>query len=106
MFLCQWSLDIVFGKQSEALAIIKAWGEEKMRSSRFSLSEKNRVYAGYAGESAAHIVDEYVFKNLEDFQNALSDMGKQEFKKFAEQIAPLIVPASQKWNIYRIVSSS
>ncbi len=103
MFLCQWSLDIIFGKQGEALKIIGEWGAQKMKSSQFSRSTNNRVYVGYVGESAAHIVDEYVFESLEDFQLALADMGKPEFKKFAEAIAPLLVPATQKWNIYRII---
>ncbi len=103
MFLCQWSLDIVFGRQGEALKIISEWGAQKMKSSQFSRSTGNRVYVGYIGESAAHIVDEYVFESLEDFQLALADMGKPEFKKFAEAIAPLLVPATQKWHIYRII---
>jgi hypothetical protein len=103
MFLCQWSLDIVFGRQKQALDIIKQWGAEKMRISQFSLSSNNRVYVGYVGKSAAKIFDEYVFKNLDDFESALGDMGKAEFKKFAEAIAPLIVPGTQKWNIYKLI---
>ena len=104
MFLCQWSLDIVFGKQKQALDIIKQWGAEKMRSSNFSRSTDNRVYVGYIGDSAAHIVDEYVFEKLDDFEKALQDMGKVEFKRFSEEIAPLIVPGTQKWKIYRIIA--
>lgn len=103
MFLCQWSLEIVFGKQKQALEIIKAWGAEKMRSSNFKLSTGGRVYVGYIGESAAKIVDEYVFENLGDFEKALGDMGKEEFREFPQQIAPYIVSGSQKWNIYRIL---
>jgi len=64
MFLCQWSLDIVFGKQKQALDIIKQWGAEKMKLSYFNRSANNRVFVGFIGDSAAHIVDEYVFENL------------------------------------------
>ena len=103
MFLCQWSLDIIFGKQRQALDIIKEWGAEKMRSSNFRKSTENRVYSGYVGDSAAHIVDEYVFESLDDFQKALADMGKQEFKKFAESIAPYIVSGTQNWKVHRII---
>lgn len=30
MFVCQWHLDIPFGKPSEALRIMTAWGKEKL----------------------------------------------------------------------------
>jgi hypothetical protein len=103
MFLCQWSLDIQFGKQKEALDIIKAWGEDKMKFSGFNKSKNGRVYVGYIGDSAAHIVDEYVFESLDDFEKALADMGKAEFQKHAQALASCIIPGTQKWNIFRIV---
>jgi len=105
MFLCQWSLDVVYGKQKEALDVIKAWGADKMKLSRFNKSKGNRVYVGFVGDSAAHIVDEYVFESLDDFENALKDMGKPEFQKHSQALAPCIVSGTQKWNIYRIVIS-
>ncbi len=103
MFLCQWSLDIVFGKQGEALKIIKAWGAEKMKSSGFAKSTNNRVYTGYIGKTPAHIVDEYVFNSLDDFEKAITDMAQPQFKRFAEQISTIIIPGSQKWLIYKII---
>ncbi len=102
MFLCQWSLDIVFGKQGEALRIIKEWGAEKMKSSGFKNSTQCRVYTGYIGSSPAHIVDEYVFSSLDEFEKALADMAKPQFKQFAEQLANVIIPGTQKWNIFKI----
>jgi len=35
MFVCQWHLDIPYGKQGEALAAIRAWGAEKFAGSEF-----------------------------------------------------------------------
>lgn len=81
MYLCQWSFDIVFGKQSEVMKIIREWGAEKMKSSAFSRSTGCRVYCGYAGRSASHIVDEYVFESLGDFEEALAGMSQPQFKK-------------------------
>jgi hypothetical protein len=103
MFLCQWSLDIVFGKQGEALKIIKAWGAEKMKSSGFAKSTNNRVYTGFIGETPAHIVDEYVFSSLDDFEKAIADMAQPQFTQYAEQISTIIIPGSQKWNIYKLI---
>jgi hypothetical protein len=104
MFLCQWSFDIVFGKQAEAMDIIRQWGAEKMKSFAFSRSTGGRVYCGYAGRSASHIVDEYVFSSLADFEEALKGMAQPQFKAFAERISSVIVPGTQKWEIFRILS--
>jgi hypothetical protein len=104
MFLCQWSIEIIFGKQKDALEIINDWGKEKMKSSRFSKSTGGRVYVGYIGDSPSLIIDEYVFNNLDDFEKALSDMSKPQFKKYAEKIAKVIIAGSQKWKVFKIIS--
>lgn len=104
MFLCQWSLDIAYGKQKQALDIIKAWGEEKMRSSGFNKSRNGRIYVGFIGESAAHIVDEYVFDSLDDFEKAIAEMSQTVFQYHSKSLAPYIIPGTQKWKIYKIVS--
>ena len=49
MFVCQWSFDIPFGKQREAIEAVKAWGLEKMRSSTFRKST-NRLLVGHVLE--------------------------------------------------------
>jgi hypothetical protein len=102
MYICQWSLEIVFGKQKQALDIMREWGAEKFRSSNFRKS-KNRVYVGHIGESPSLIIDEYEFEKLEDFTIALAEMGQPQFKQFSDQMMPLIVPASQKWKVFRVV---
>ncbi|MBK6504291.1 MAG: hypothetical protein IPG02_01100 [Ignavibacteria bacterium] len=102
-FVCIWSLEIVFGKQREAMKILKAWGEEKFRSSNFKVS-KNRMMNGYVGESPSLILDEYLFDSLEDFEKALSDMSQPQFSKFAEDLAQYVVPGSQKWKIYKVIN--
>ncbi len=102
MYICQWSLEIVFGKQKEALDIMRAWGAEKFRSSRFQKST-NRVSVGHIGASPSLILDEYVFENLEDFTVALGEMGQPQFKQYSDAIAPLIVPGTQQWKVFRVI---
>ena len=99
-FICQWSLEIIYGKQSEALKIMKSWGEEKFRSSNFKVSQ-NRMMNGYVGASASFVIDEYVFGSLDDFEKALSDMSKPQFRQYSDALAQYVVPGSQKWTIYR-----
>jgi hypothetical protein len=103
MYICQWSLEIVFGKQKQALDIISKWGAEKYRSSEFKKS-KNKVYVGHTGESPSLIIDEYEFESLIDFVTALNEMGQPQFREFSEAIAPLIVPGTQKWKVFKTVS--
>lgn len=102
-FICQWSLEIIYGKQKEAVEIMKKWGEEKFRSSNFKKSE-NRMMNGYAGQSPSLIIDEYIFDSMDDFEKALSDMSQPQFKQFSDALAPFVVPGSQKWTIFKTIS--
>ena len=61
MLVCQWHLDIVYGKQADALRVMRAWGAEKFASSEFRRARGSRLLAGFVGASASHIIDEYLF---------------------------------------------
>ena len=101
-YVCQWTLEIVYGKQKQALDIIKKWGEEKFRSSHFKVS-KSRVMNGYIGASPSLIIDEYIFDSMDDFEKALADMSNPQFKQYSDLLAPFIIPGSQKWTIYKLI---
>lgn len=103
MIVCQWHLDIVYGKQSEAIAVMKEWGRDKFAHSQFSRARGARLLAGYVGPSASHVVDEYLFDSMADFEAALQGMGDERFRKHSEKLAPYIVPGSQHWVILRVV---
>jgi hypothetical protein len=103
MFVCQWHLDIPYGKQGQALAVMRAWGAEKYASSEFRRARGARLLCGMLGPSASHIVDEYEFETLADFEAALAGMSSPQFKRHSEALAPFIVPASQHWIVYRVL---
>lgn len=103
MFVCQWHLDTPFGKQGQAVAIMKAWGLEKFASSEFRRARSSRLLVGHIGSSPSHIVDEYVFETLADFEAAMQGMAQPQFKAHAEALAPFIVPGSQRWEVLRVV---
>jgi hypothetical protein len=103
MLVCQWHLDIVYGKQGEALQVMRRWGAEKFASSEFRRARSSRLLAGFIGASASHIVDEYVFESLADFEAALAGMGAAQFRAHSDALGPLIVPGSQHWVVYRIL---
>jgi len=103
MLICQWHLDIVYGKQGEALKIMRAWGAEKFASSEFRRARGARLLAGFIGPSASHIVDEYSFDSLADFEAALASMSAPQFRGHSDALAPYIVPGSQHWIVYRVL---
>ena len=103
MLVCQWHLDIPYGKQGEALAVMRAWGAEKFASSEFRRARAVRLLCGMLGPSASHIVDEYEFETLADFEAALGGMSAPQFKRHSDALAPLIVPGSQRWLVYRVL---
>ena len=103
MFVCQWHLDVPYGKQREAVAIMRAWGTEKFASSEFSRARGARLLCGMLGPSASHIVDEYEFETLADFEAALGGMGAPQFRRHSDALAPFVVPGSQHWVVYRVL---
>jgi hypothetical protein len=103
MLLCQWHLDIVYGKQADALRVMRAWGAEKFASSEFRRARGARLLAGLIGPSASHVIDEYMFESLADFEVALAGMAAPQFRAHSEALAPFIVPGSQHWVVYRVL---
>ena len=103
MLVCQWHLDVPFGKRGEALRIMKAWGEDKFAYSGFRKAKGGRVLVGEVGVSPTHIVDEYLFESLADFEAALAGMGDERFRRHAEALAPYIVPGSQHWMVLKVI---
>src|SRR5215208_5618247 len=71
MLVCQWHLDVAYGKQADAIRVMRAWGAEKFASSEFRRAKTTRLMAGLIGPSASHLVDEYWFESLADFEAAL-----------------------------------
>ena len=103
MFICQWHLDLVYGKQSEALAVMRAWGADKFAHSGFRRAKSARLLVGAIGSSASHVVDEYEFESLADFEAGLAGMSDPRFRAHSDRLAPFVVPGSQKWVVLRVV---
>lgn len=103
MYVCQWHLDVPYGKQHEVVEIMKAWGEEKFRSSEFKRAKAAKLMVGHIGASASHIVDEYYFESLADFELALAGMEQSQFKPHSDALAPYIIPGSQEWKVFRVI---
>jgi hypothetical protein len=58
---------------------------------------------GFVGASASHVIDEYLFESLADFEAALAGMAGPQFRAHSDGLAPFIVPGSQQWVVYRVL---
>ena len=106
MFVCQWHLDILYGKQGDAVRVMRAWGQEKFASSEFKRAKGARLLAGMVGPSASHLVDEYWFETLADVELALAGLSAPQFRGHSDALAPFVVPGSQHWVVYRVLEPS
>lgn len=103
MLVCEWHIDIPFGRQAAALEILKAWNQAKFEHTEFRRVRSHRLLVGHLGVSPSHVVDAYVFESLSDFEAALQSLSHPRLKEYSEAIAPLIVPGSQHWRVWRVV---
>jgi hypothetical protein len=93
----------MYGKQAEAVKVMRAWGAEKFASSEFRRARGTRLLAGLIGASASHLIDEYWFDSMADFEAALAGMAAPQFRAHSDALAPYIVPGSQHWVVYRVL---
>jgi hypothetical protein len=80
MIVCQWHLDIPYGKQAEAL----------FASSEFRRARGARLLCGLLGPSAS---------------TALAGMSAPQFRRHSDALAPLVVPGTQHWIVYRVLDA-
>ena len=106
MYVCQWHIDVPFGKQKEALDIMSKWNKAMMDDQKASSLINGRTLVGHIGVSASHIINEAVVNSLTDWEAGLSVVNTGKFKGFSEEMAKYIVPGSQHWLVYRLTEET
>lgn len=102
MYACQWHIDIPFGKQTEVLDILQRWEAEIQNDPEAPKGRGRRLMVGHVGASASHIIHEHLVDELHEWEQALKIVATGRYKKFSDQLAPFIVPGSQRWIVYRV----
>jgi len=102
MFVCQWHIDVPFGKQKEVLDLMSKWNAEMYKDQKTFPGANHRTLVGHIGESASHIIDEVVVGSMADWEAGMNVINTGKFKGFAEDMAKYIVPGSQHWVVYRL----
>ena len=103
MFACQWHFDVPFGKQKDALAILKEWEPTMRKSPAYPKDRGARLMVGHIGASPSHIIAEHVFDSVADWEKMMHDVATGKYQSQSEKMAALIVPGSQHWEILKIV---
>ena len=103
MYICQWHIDVPYGKQGDAVEIMRAWSKDMFVSSGFRRARSNRIMVGHVGKSASHVVVEFEMESLAEWEDGLSEMAGPVFRAHSDRLAPLIVAGSQRWEIYRVM---
>jgi len=103
MLICQWHIEVPFGKQGEATKILKEWAAAMEAGGALQGVRAHRVLVGYIGPSPARVIAEWEFDSLSDWEQAVAAVGVAPFQDYSARIAPLIVPGSQHWEIWRPV---
>ncbi len=106
MYLCQWHIDVPFGKQQEALDIMAKWNKAMAEDRKDFPLVSARTLVGHMGVSASHIINEVVVKSLAEWEAGMNVVDTGRFKGFAEEIAKFIAPGSQHWLVYRIAEEN
>ncbi len=85
------------------MKVLRAWGQEKFASSDFRKATGARLMVGHVGASPSHVVYEYGFASLGDFEAALKGMGAESFRRHSDALAPFVAAGSQHWNVFRVL---
>jgi hypothetical protein len=102
MYAAQWHFDVPFGKQQEALTIMKDYEKALRSSPNYPKDRGMKLMVGHIGLSASRVIVENLFDALGDFEKMLTEVGTGKYRQYAEKLAPLISPGSQHWIILRI----
>ena len=102
MFVCQWHIDVPFGKQKEVLEVMRRWDDDMNKAGDVPKAMNQRLLVGHIGVSPSHIINEYQVSSLADWENMLKAVATGRWQKYSDEIAKYIVPGSQHWLVYRV----
>ena len=103
MIISQWHVNVQFGKQKDALRIMKEWYADGVRHSNFKNTGNSRFITGYIGNSPSELIHEIEFDTVADWEASVEAMMTPQFEKYAKELAPIIVPGSHHWTVMKVV---
>ena len=103
MLVCRWEFQVPFGKQGEAISIAKEWSAAMAEDDEVPGISAFRVVVGHIGPSPARVAVEWDVATLTDWERGMEAVGKDRYQAWSKKLAPLVVPGSQRWEVWRKV---
>ena len=97
-FVARFSFDVAFGKKAAMMKVLVKW-EPVSREVGFP---KAQILSGSIGAPESRIESNYVFETLAALEATWAKLGDPRVAQVQEQMAPLIVPGSHRWEIFRV----
>lgn len=99
MFIAQFSYDIVWGKKSQAIEVFKKHISYAIEDLGWP---EGIVLEGSIGAPESRLIEQYRFESLAALEEAWSKMDDPRLAHYVEEMAPLVVPGSHKWEVFRV----
>jgi hypothetical protein len=99
--IARFSFDVPFGKKADLLKLHKKW-EGLERELGFPKAE---TLIGSIGAPESRFEINYRFDNLAALEAVWGKLNDPRMPEYQKEMAPLIVPGSHRWEIFRIQES-
>ena len=99
--IARFSFDVPFGKKPELLKLNKKW-DPLSKELGFPAPE---VLIGSIGAPESRIEINHRFESLAALEKAWSKLGDPRMVDYQREMAPLVVPGSHRWEVFRVQES-
>jgi hypothetical protein len=98
MFLAQFSYDVVWGHKQRAVEIF-----EKYQPVATELGWPAGVLLEASiGAPESRMIEQYRFESLAELESLWAKLDDPRIAACSEEMGPIVVPGSHRWDIYRV----
>ena len=98
MIIARFSFDVPFGKKPELLQLMKKW-ESMEKEMGFPRPE---VLIGSIGAPESRVEFNHRYENLAALEATWGKLNNPKMPDYQKEMAPLVVPGSHRWEIFRV----
>ncbi|HEY9841579.1 MAG TPA: hypothetical protein V6D23_14045 [Candidatus Obscuribacterales bacterium] len=104
MFIARWIVEVRFGQKDAFLSLLHRFDSEIMASLGVEKSSVRWLNASI-GAPESRYEEEMQVNSLLELEEFWAKVGQSSaYAALAQELAPLIIPGSNRWEIYRVVN--